>query len=111
MDFVLKLRGGVIAGRSRLEQRDPVSRTARGAFRPGLGYELIEPIFALAHAPEAGQRARFAAARDTLAIELWLGDASFEVDEVAIDPGSGDGLTLSIRIRDDAFWQLAPGGA
>jgi hypothetical protein len=69
---------GVIVGRSELESRDAALGLARGAFRPGLGYELTEPIFALIDGagddPEA--LARYRKARD--ALRLTLTDSSGE---------------------------------
>jgi hypothetical protein len=54
---------GITVGHSDLEQRDPVAKTATGVFRPGLGYELVEPIFQL-----DGERGRLAV--EKLALEL-----------------------------------------
>src|SRR5688572_8546954 len=41
MSYTLTM-AGVIVGRSELEMRDAAARIARGAFRPGLGYELAQ---------------------------------------------------------------------
>ncbi|HWZ57973.1 MAG TPA: hypothetical protein VNW46_03270 [Gemmatimonadaceae bacterium] len=54
---------GIIVGHSDLERRDPSSNAASGIFRPGLGYELVEPIFQL-----DGERGRQAI--EKLALEL-----------------------------------------
>lgn len=110
MSYVLKLRD-VIVGRSVLDARDSARRTARGPFRPGLGWELVEPIFDLlpldaAHATEE-QRARYRKARDTLALSLYAPDGTL-VDtariDVVRDPASSTGLTLDVGIVDDAFF-------
>lgn len=111
MPYVLKLRD-VIVGRSDLAQRDAARRVARGAFRPGLGWDLVEPIFALlptgnvdAHAE---QRARYRQARDTLALALYApGGALIETARIDItrDATSGTGLTLDVGVVDDAFWR------
>jgi hypothetical protein len=54
---------GVTVGHSDLEHRDPSANAATGTFRPGLGYELVEPIFQL-----DGDRGRLAV--EKLALEL-----------------------------------------
>jgi len=54
---------GVTVGHSDLERRDPSANAASGVFRPGLGYDLVEPIFQL-----DGDRGRQAI--EKLALEL-----------------------------------------
>ena len=63
---------GVIVGRSELEGRDPASRVARGRFRPGLGYDLAQPVFALYEgaAADAAALARYRKAREALRLQL-----------------------------------------
>ena len=110
MSYVLKLRD-VIVGRSELAERDPARRTARGAFRPGLGWELVEPIFALlpvgdAQAPSE-QRDRYRRARDTLALALYGPDGALvETSRIDItaDAASPTRLVLDVVIVDAAFW-------
>jgi hypothetical protein len=46
MKHTVKLHG-VIVGHSELEHGDPGTGRAWGAFRPGLGYELVQPVFRL----------------------------------------------------------------
>ena len=46
MTYTLRLKD-ITIGWCDLEARDPSTRIARGDFRPGLGYELVEPIFVL----------------------------------------------------------------
>ena len=38
---------GIAIGYSDLEEVDPVLGSARGQFRPGVGYELVQPVFKL----------------------------------------------------------------
>ena len=38
---------GIVVGYSDLEHVDPVLGVARGRFRPGVGYDLVQPIFRL----------------------------------------------------------------
>ena len=111
MSYVLKLRD-VIVGRSALGTRDPAHHTARGDFRPGLGWELVEPIFALLPVGDsdatAEQRARYRQARDTLALALHTPDGTLvetsRIDIVA-DAAASTGLTLEVRVVDDAFFE------
>lgn len=111
MSYVLRLRD-VIVGRSDLAERDAERRTARDAFRPGLGWELVEPIFALLPVGDMAasdeQRERYRRARDTLALALYGPDAAL-VDTARIDivpdPTSPTGLALEVGVVDDAFWQ------
>ncbi len=111
MPFVLKLRD-VIVGRSDLATRDRTLHIARGVFRPGVGWELVEPIFTLLPV-EAGdehsdeQRDRYRRARDTLALALYTAaGALVESSRIDIqrDGSSPSGLVLEIKVVDDAFW-------
>lgn len=113
MPFVLKLRD-VLVGRSELDLRDAQRRVARGTFRPGLGWELVEPIFTLADWAEPpgtsgadAQRARYRRARDTLALSLHgPNGALLETARIDIlrDSASPTGLVLDVAIVDDRFW-------
>jgi len=95
----------VIVGRSDLEDRDPAARVAHGHFRPGVGYELVEPVFALrgGDADAAGYRE----ARKVLHLELF--DASgMRVTTSGVDiEGAGSStseLRLRVGITDARFW-------
>jgi hypothetical protein len=71
MSFTLTM-SGVIVGRSELERRDPATRVVRGVFRPGLGYELAQPVFSLyenAHGDQASL-VRYRRAREALRLQL-----------------------------------------
>jgi hypothetical protein len=84
---------GVVVGRTELENRDPARQIARGAFRPGLGYELAQPVFDLYEAArrDAAGLDRYRRARE--ALQLRLTDAG----------GSNVGFReLHIRRADDA---------
>jgi len=63
---------GVIVGRSELEGREPASRVVRGRFRPGLGYDLAQPVFALYDGArsDAAALARYRKAREALRLQL-----------------------------------------
>ena len=76
MHVVLKLHG-VIVGHAELATRDSVVGAWRGPFRPGLGWELIEPVFDLKSETEApGAAERFEQARNALRFELTTADGT-----------------------------------
>jgi|SRR5690348_9722620 hypothetical protein len=78
MRHTLKLHG-VVVGWSDLERIEPDLGRARGRFRPGIGYELVQPVFRLfaeavprsadAKRDEA-KLARYYRSRDALKLEL-----------------------------------------
>jgi hypothetical protein len=108
VSFVLKLHG-VIVGRSDLEDRDPAARVARGTFRPGAGYELVEPIFALARGDSDVEAARYRKARNALELELFDGQgARIATSSVEIEGAgtAGHALRLRAAITDPDFWSL-----
>ena len=71
MSFTLTM-SGVIVGRSDLERRDPATRVARGVFRPGLGYDLAQPVFSLYENAGGDEAAlgRYHRAREALQLQL-----------------------------------------
>jgi hypothetical protein len=114
MRHTVKLHG-VIVGHSDLEDADPVSGRASGVFRPGLGYELVQPVFQLfrdATPVKGGEPrdeitlARYYAARDKLGLEL-VDAAGEKVGTSAIhiaDYSDEGSLELEVLISDDAYW-------
>ena len=111
MSYTLTM-SGVIVGRSELEVRDAEARVARGAFRPGLGYELAQPVFSLYHGSgsDAEELARYRKARDALRLELTdSAGASVRVRDLYIRPStdgepSESGLVLEIVTDDSRIW-------
>ena len=111
MSFTLTM-AGVIVGRSELEERDPATRTARGAFRPGLGYELTQPIFALftARDGDPAALARYRKARGALKLQLTDSAGNrISVRELHVrpDPTADTGhtsLVLEVETDDPAIW-------
>lgn len=111
MSYTLTM-SGVIVGRSELETRDGAGPVVRGAFRPGLGYDLAEPVFALFEqaAGDAAALAKYRNARE--ALRLQLADASgatVKVRELTIRKAAGDesspsGLVLEVEPADPLFW-------
>lgn len=79
MSFTVRLRG-IIVGRAELAASDPVTGLRSGAFRPGPGFDLVEPLFQLTSP-------RFEQAMEALKLEL-------------LDDKGGVVPTRSIDIRD-----------
>ena len=109
---------GVIVGHSELEHVDPDVGRAWGEFRPGLGYELVQPVFLLfAQAvPRDGSPKdtalldRYHQSRDALHLEL-QDDQSRTIKTSAIHivdysaSGEQTTLELDVLISDDAYWK------
>src|SRR5262245_30070678 len=116
MRHTLKLHG-VVVGWSDLEKIEVGLGRAHGAFRPGVGYELVEPIFRLfAQAvPRDGARdesklARYHKSRDALALEPYdgAGQRSTTSAHRIVDPTSAAAtapLELDVLISDDGYWR------
>jgi hypothetical protein len=117
MRHTLKLHG-VIVGHSELEEVDAVDRRVWGQFHPGLGYELVQPVFRLfAEAtPMPGgepldqvKLARYFAARDALGLQLV--DAAGRVIETSVihiadytvERGPG-AVSLDVLVTDEGYW-------
>ncbi|HEY2027425.1 MAG TPA: hypothetical protein VGG78_10475 [Gemmatimonadaceae bacterium] len=109
---------GVIVGHSDLERRDASSRRAWGRFRPGLGYDLVQPVFRLFSeaVPMPGgepldedKLARYHSARDKLGLEL-LDAAGHRIETSAIHIADytkergKDAIELEVLIAEDRYW-------
>jgi hypothetical protein len=112
----LKLHG-VIVGHSELEHAEPGVGRAWGAFRPGVGYELVQPVFRLfaqAH-PHGGDSRddavldRYYSARDALNLELVDGAGSpiptstIHIADYTVEEGPA-AIELDVLIADDNYW-------
>lgn len=110
---------GVVIGYSDLEHAWPGERRARGAFRPGIGYELVEPVFKLytEAVPTPGGTVRDEAkleryhnSRDALGLTLEepggtvVRTSAIHVADYARD-GSDDDRVLEVLISDDGYWE------
>jgi hypothetical protein len=115
MKHTVRLKG-VIVGHSELEHIEPGTGRAWGCFRPGLGYDLVQPVFALfaEAAPLNGasrdeaKLERYYAARD--ALDLKLEDATGRpirttTIHIADHEGSSGNPELDVLIADDGYWQ------
>jgi hypothetical protein len=121
MRHTLRLHG-VIVGHSELEHVDPDIGRAWGAFRPGLGYELVQPVFRLfAQAvPQDGSSKdeslleRYYSARDALRIELQdangraIRTSAIHIADYTVEAGS-DAIELDVLISDDGYWEQRVG--
>ena len=113
---------GVIVGSSELEHVEPDLGRAWGGFRPGLGYEMVQPVFRLfAQAvPRDGSPKdmemldRYYKARDTLRLELQDSDgrvirtSAVHIADYTIEEGE-TALELDVLISDDEYWSRRPG--
>lgn len=109
---------GVIVGHSDLEHLEPELGRARGVFRPGLGYELVQPVFRIyAHAVPFGGKekdelalARYFKARDALALELVdptgrvVRTTAIHIEDYTIESGELP-IILDVLISDEAYWR------
>lgn len=108
---------GIAVGYSDLEEADPVAGIARGRFRPGVGYDLVQPVFRLfseavpvpgGPVGDEGMLARYHKSRDALALTL-EDDAGRVVstsvihicDYSHLPKGSID---LEVLVGDRAYW-------
>ena len=100
MSYTLTM-SGVIVGRSELENRDVSRGAASGVFRPGLGYDLVQPVFAL-YEQAAGDDealARYRKSRDALRLELKDSSGlAIDVRELYIEQSGG---SLILRVESD----------
>lgn len=114
---------GVIVGHSELEHADPGVGRAWGAFRPGLGYELVQPVFRLfAHAvPRDGSGgrdeatlARYHKSRDALGLSLEddtgraIRTSTIHIADYTVEEGD-TALELDVLIADEGYWQRRSG--
>lgn len=116
MKHTVRLQG-VTVGHSELEHADPGVGRAWGEFRPGTGYELVQPIFRLfseAVPKNGGSRdeaklARYHGARDALGLELVDGNGrpirTTAIHIADYTNGAGDSaIQLDVLISDDEYW-------
>ena len=113
---------GVIVGHSDLENADPSSGRAFGVFRPGLGYELVQPVFQLfaqavprnTSKKDQALLDRYHQSRDALHLELQddrgrvietsaIHIADYSEDADALPP------ELDVLISDARYWARRTG--
>ena len=120
MKHTVKLRD-VIIGHSELEQADVPAGRVWGTFRPGFGYDLVQPVFRLftKAVPMLGGEAfdeitleKYYAARDKLGLSLV--DANGELIPVSAihiaDYLEEKGIIqLEVLIKDADYWERREG--
>jgi hypothetical protein len=112
----------VVVGYSELEHIDPDLGRAWGTFRPGLGYELVQPVFRLfaqaiprdGSAKNTEMLERYYSARDALHLQLEdpngrvIKTSTIHIADYTVEEGS-DALVLDILISEDAYWKQRAG--
>ena len=113
----LKLHG-IAIGYSDLEDADPALGRARGVFRPGVGYDLVQPVFSLYSeaVPKAGGEVadkekleRYYKARDALQLSLEddsgrvIRTSAIHISDYAHERGGT--LELDVLIDDAGYWK------
>lgn len=108
---------GIAVGYSELEHIDPALGVARGTFRPGVGYDLVQPIFRLytEAVPAAGgpvaddeKLARYHKSRDALALILEddsghvVPTSAIHISDYSHHPKGT--LDIEVLIADRAYW-------
>lgn len=119
MRHTLKLNN-VVVGWSDLEETEPDLGRARGSFRPGIGYDLVQPVFQLfadavardGSSRDEGKLDRYYRSRDALPLELY--DAADRLiptsaihiaDYSASGTGAPDTRELDVLIADQEYWR------
>lgn len=116
MKHTLKLHG-VIVGHSELEHIERGTGRAWGAFRPGLGYELVQPVFRLfaqAMAPDGAEQdreklERYYKSRDALKLELTdasgakIPTSTIHIADFTVEDGPS-AIQLDVLIPDEDYW-------
>jgi hypothetical protein len=116
MNHTVRLHG-VIVGHSELEHADVGLGRAWGAFRPGLGYDLVQPVFRLfaqavprdGTAKDDAMLARRHRSRNALALEVQDADgnpirtSAVHIADYTVEEGPG-AIELDVLIKDDPYW-------
>ena len=105
MHVIVKLRG-VIIGHAELAVRDTATGLTRGPFRPGLGWELVEPVFLLREEASAvpDALARYERARAALQFELTTGDGRpLPIDQldIRLERRGAKAVATELVVRSD----------
>ncbi len=117
MRHTLRLHG-VVVGWSDLEVAEPQLGRARGRFRPGIGYDLVQPGFRLfteavprdaAGTRDQDKLERYYKARDALQLELHddtgqpIATETIHIADYSAEQGGT--IEIDVLIRDDRYWQ------
>jgi hypothetical protein len=109
---------GVAIGYSDLEDIDPALGRARGRFRPGVGYDLVQPVFRLfteavpipgAEVTDEEKLDRYHRSRDALGLSLEDDSGrSIRTSAIHISDYSehrGGSIELEVLISDAEYWR------
>jgi hypothetical protein len=110
---------GIAVGYSDLEVVEPALGRARGRFRPGVGYDLVQPVFRLfteavpvpgADVTDEEKLDRYHRSRDALGLSL-EDDAGRSIRTSAshisdYSERRGGSIELEVLISDPAYWKL-----
>lgn len=113
---------GVIVGHSELEHAQPDIGRAWGAFRPGVGYELVQPVFRLFARAEPRDGSprdpalldRYHKSRDALGLSLEdangraVRTSAIHVADFTVEEGT-TAIELDVLISDESYWQRRAG--
>jgi hypothetical protein len=115
---------GVVIGYSELEDVEPSLGRARGRFRPGTGYELVQPVFQLyteavpapgADVRDADKLERYHRSRDALGLALEdESGQTIRTSAIHISDYSelrGGSIELEVLISDRDYWSRRVGTA
>ena len=121
--YTVKLHG-IAIGYSELEDVEPALGRARGRFRPGVGYDLVQPVFRLftEAVPDPGASVRDEAKLDRYhrsrdALGLSLEDQSgraIQTTAIHISDYSerqGGTIELEVLISDSLYWRQRGGAS
>ena len=113
----LKLHG-VEVGYSELEDAVPALGRARGRFRPGIGYELVQPVFKLeaqavpapgADVADQVKLDRYHRSRDALGLSLEddsgrpMRTSTIHISDYS--ERKGGTIDIEVLISDSAYWR------
>jgi hypothetical protein len=113
---------GIAVGYSDLEDVEPATGRARGRFRPGVGYDLVQPVFRLyaeavpapgAVVKDEEKLDRYHRSRDALGLSL-EDDSGRAIRTTAIHISDyserrGGSMELEVLISDSGYWQQRDG--
>lgn len=112
----------IVVGWSDLEVAEPALGRARGRFRPGVGYDLVQPVFRLyaeavpqpgADATDPGKLDRYHRSRDALGLSLeddtgrTIHTSAIHILDYARE--GGDSLEMEVLISDKGYWSRRGG--
>lgn len=108
---------GIVVGYSDLEHADPALGRARGRFRPGVGYELVQPVFQLyteavprrdGAVTDDSKLQRYHKSRDALGLSLEddvgrvIATSAIHIADYSRD--QRDAIELDVLVTDRGYW-------